>query len=591
MKKVILLIFSVLLCVPSAFAQADLVGDWEHPLPGEDAMDKGGGPATGDFLGLPLNDAGLFRAEAFSESSLTIPEHQCAPHPAPYQYWGPNEVRLTISKEFDPVTRRLVAIHMDGTYGLDRVVWMDGRPRPTAEAMHTFTGFSTGHYEGDNLVVETTHMKLTWIKRNGAPLSDRARMIEYFIRHDNYFTYVEIIDDPVYLSQPFIRSSEWVSVPRPPLILGRFGNQGDERVFYKCFPAEELSNDRYRVPHFLPGTNQLMKEFSELNQVPMWGLRAGAETLYPEFIDQLKQGHPGGMPAEGVAARRAADQSRETENSGVHSFHVKDQVWLVSDNRTNVTVNVGDEGVMVVDTGREDMAEAIMGEIRKIAGDKPVRYVFNTSWYPDHTGGNATLSEGTKIPVSQRAAIIAHENTLAKLTEIGKIGDYLPTDTFFGVSKQVRFNDEPVDIVYAPNAHTTGDVLVHFRKSDVLCVGDIIDTYSYPVIKPVEGGSINGVIDALNHILDITIPGPREEGGTSVIPGHGHLYNEADVADYRDMLVVIRDRILNAITNGKSLEQVKADRLTRDYDAYYGSITGNWTTEMFVTAVYNSLKK
>jgi len=102
-----------MLYVPRAFSQADLVGDWEHPLPGEDSMDKGGGPATGDFLGLPLNDAGLFRAEAFSESSLTIPEHQCAPHPAPYQYWGPNEVRLTISKEFDPATRRLVAVHMD----------------------------------------------------------------------------------------------------------------------------------------------------------------------------------------------------------------------------------------------------------------------------------------------------------------------------------------------------------------------------------------------------------------------------------------------------------------------------------------------
>lgn len=591
MKRFTLFIFFFISCVRFGFSQADLVGDWEHALPGEDSMDKGVGPAPGDFLGLPLNDAGLFRAEAFSASLLTVPEHQCAPHAAPYQYWGPNEVRLTIGKEFDPLTRRLVAIHMDGTYGLDRVVWMDGRPHPPAEAMHTFAGFSTGHYEGDTLVVDTTHIKTSWIKRNGAALSDRARMIEYFIRHDNYFTYVEIIDDPVYLSQPFIRTSEWLSVPRPPLLLGRFGNQGDEPVFYKCFPAEELSNDRYRVPHYLPGTNPLIKEFSELNQVPIWGLRAGAETMYPEFMDQLKRGRPAGMPAEGRAAQQAAERSRGKESAGIHSFHVKDQVWLVSDGHTDITINVGDEGVMIVDTGPEDLADAILGEIRKIAGNKTVRYVFNTNWYPDHTGGNEKLAAGTTFPVPQRAAIIAHENTLSKLTEIGKIGGQLPTDTFFGVSKQVRFNDEPVDILYAPDAHTKGDVLVYFRKSDVLCAGDIVNTTSYPVIKPDEGGSINGEINALNHILDITIPGPQEEGGTNVIPGHGHIYNEVDVADYRDMLVIIRDRILHAITNGESLDQVKADHLTLDYDDYYGSNTGDWTTEMFVTAVYTSLKQ
>jgi cyclase len=246
---------------------------------------------------------------------------------------------------------------------------------------------------------------------------------------------------------------------------------------------------------------------------------------------------------------------------------------------------------MIVDSGREEMADPIMAEIRKIAGDKPVRYLANTSWYPDHTGGNAKLSEGTKVPVPQRAAIISHENTLAKLSEIGKTGDHLPTDTFFGASKQIRFNDEPIDILYEPNAHTDGDVLVNFRKSDVLCVGDIINANSYPIIKPEEGGGINGEIDALNRILDITVPDWREEGGTNVIPGHGHIYNEADVADYRDMLTIIRDRIQDAIKKGKTLEQVKAERLTRDYDTYYGSTTGEWTTDMFVTAVYNSLKK
>jgi len=591
MKKTLLFIFAVLLCVPSAFAQADLVGDWIHPAPGEDAMDKGGGPATGDFLGLPLNEAGLFRAESFSDNWLTIPEHQCTPHPAPYEYWGPGGVGITIHKEYEPSKRRLTAIHIDGSYGLDRVVWMDGRPHPPAEAMHTFTGFSTGHYDGDTLVVETTHMKLSWIKRNGTALSDRARMTEYFIRHDNYFTYVEILDDPVYLAQPFVRTSEWTEVPRPALMLGRFGTLGDEPVFYKCYPVEEVANSRYRVPHFLWGQNTLMKEFSELNQIPMWALQAGPETMYPEFMDQLKVGKAAGLPELSKVAERAAAATRPPDTqAAIHSFKLKDQSWLISDGRTNVTVNVGDEGVMLVDTGREDMADGILAEIRKIAGDK-LRYLANTSWYPDHTGGNAKLSEGTKVPVPQRAAIISHENALAKLSEMGKSGDHLPTDTFFGKDKQIRFNDEPVDVIYVPDAHTDGDVLVYFRKSDVLCVGDIINAHGYPVIKPEEGGGINGEIDALNRILDITVPDWREEGGTIVVPGHGHVYNEADVADYRDMLTIIRERFQDAIKKDKTLAQVKADRLTRDYDTYYGSTTGDWTTDMFVTAVYNSLKK
>ena len=553
-------------------------------------MDKGGGPATGDFLGLPLNEAGAYRAEAFSDNWLTVPEHQCTPHPATYEYWGPNGAGLTVSKQFDPLKRRLVAYHFDGTYGLDRTIWMDGRSHPPEEAMHTFTGFSTGRYEGDMLVVETSHMKLAWLKRNGTATSDRARMLEYFTRHDNFFTYVQIIDDPVYLTQPFIRTSEFEQVPRPPDHVGRLGNTSEEPVFYKCFPVEELANDKYRVPHFLPGTNHLMEEFSQLNGIPMWALRAGAATMYPEFMDQLRQGPPVQVPAEAAVADRAAAQSRQTPVAGVHSFHVKDQVWLVAGGGANITLNVGDEGVFVVDTGREDMADSILAEIRKVAGDKPIRYVANTSWYPDHAGGNAKLAEGTKVPVPQRAAIIAHENTLAKLSELGKPGDALPTDTFFGVSKQVRLNDEPVDIIYVPHAHTEGDVLVSFRKSAVISVGDIINTAGYPIIKPEEGGSLQGEIDALNRILDITVPDWREEGGTNVIAGHGHVYNEADVADYRDMLAIIRDRIQDAINKGKTLEQVKADRLTRDYDPYFGSATGPWTTDMFIEAAYKTLK-
>jgi glyoxylase-like metal-dependent hydrolase (beta-lactamase superfamily II) len=161
--------------------------------------------------------------------------------------------------------------------------------------------------------------------------------------------------------------------------------------------------------------------------------------------------------------------------------------------------------------------------------------------------------------------------------------DALPTDVYRGQQKDLYFNGEPVVLLHQPAAHTDGDSMVFFRGSDVISTGDIFVTTSYPVIDLDRGGSIQGVIDALNRIIDITVPAALQEGGTLVVPGHGRICDEADVVEYRDMVTIIRDRIADLLKRGRTLEEVKAARPTEDYDPRYGSSTA------FVEAVYRSL--
>jgi glyoxylase-like metal-dependent hydrolase (beta-lactamase superfamily II) len=166
----------------------------------------------------------------------------------------------------------------------------------------------------------------------------------------------------------------------------------------------------------------------------------------------------------------------------------------------------------------------------------------------------------------------------------------LPTDTFFTEENELYFNGEAVQMLYQPKSHTDGDLIVFFRKSDVVVAGDVFVTTSFPVIDLQEGGSLNGVVTSLNRILDITVPKDKQEGGTFVIPGHGRLTDEADVVDYRDMMTIIRDRLADAIKKGMTLEQVKAAGLLRDYEGRYGATQGPWTTDQFLEAAYRSLK-
>jgi glyoxylase-like metal-dependent hydrolase (beta-lactamase superfamily II) len=164
-----------------------------------------------------------------------------------------------------------------------------------------------------------------------------------------------------------------------------------------------------------------------------------------------------------------------------------------------------------------------------------------------------------------------------------------PTVTFFTPQKDLYLNEQAVQVMHQPAAHTDGDSLVFFRRSDVVCAGDIFDKTRYPVIDRAKGGSITGIIDALNQLLDLTVSGQYEEGGTMVIPGHGRIADEADVVDYRDMVTVIRDRIQDLVKKGRTLAQVQAAKPTMEYDPIYGATTGSWTTEMFVEAIYRDL--
>ena len=582
MRRIELLVALALGPVAIASAQVDFTGAWDHPglFGHEDFNDRGSGPEIGDYMGLPLNEAGIRKAESYSGSWLSVPEHQCTPHPAAYQLWGPNT--LIVNTEYDRVQRVAKAIRLDGTFGIDRIVWLDGRPHPPPEALYTFEGFSTGRWEGDSLVVETTHMKPGWLRRNGTPTSERARMIEHFTRFDDYLLVTTIVDDPVYFSEPFIRTTEYELTARPAPVLGDPFTRNDGPIFYKCFPAEETTAGKYYVPHYLPGENELLDEFAEKYSIPRWAMAAGAATMYPEFAARLETGRSGG-----VAAAPAEAPPPQAVPEGIRSMHVKGKVWAIFGAGGNVTVQIGNEGVLVVDTGGGETAESVREEIRRLAGDRPIRYVINTHFHADHTGGNVVLASE---PL-QQAAILAHENVGLRLVEAESDAANLIMDTFYGNSKAIHFNGEVIEIIHVPAAHTDGDSLVFFRGSDVVSAGGVISTTSFPSFAASQGGSVDGLIAALNRILDITVAETRGQGGTIVVPGHGRLYDEADVAEYRDMLTIIRDRIQHAIDNGASLADVKRIRPALDYAGVFGAASGPWTTDAFIEAIYRDLSR
>jgi cyclase len=573
--------------VSVAFAQqTDIAGEWMHPSAGaggfgvfEDVMDRGAGPDPGQWLGIPFNDAGRLKAQTWNSGWQSIPEHQCEPHSVMYQLWGPGT--LTIRKEYDS-SRRVIAYRLDGTYGIDRIIWIDGRPHPPADALYSYPGFSTGKWDGDSLLVETTHFKPSYIRRNGAVLSEKARMLERFARRGIYLIHTMVVEDPVYLTEPFVRTTEYQIDPSPPLRLGRFGDTGDEPVFYKCFPTQELGGDPYRVPHWLPGRNPMTRESAAKLRLPESSLLGGPETMYPEYMSQLSVS--GGPPVSRHSAPRVAQP--EVKAPEVRSMHVKGKVWVITGAGATITVQVGDEGVLLVDSGVAAASDAVRREIDKLAPGKPIRYVINTHWHPDHTGGNVSLSRPSTD--SQRAAIMAHERVYASLSKHNLPAGELDMDTFFGKARTIYFNDEPIEIINVAAAHTDGDTLVFFRKSDVVSVGDIFGTYGYPRIDKKDGGTVDGTLNALNRIIDIAVAEFRQQGGTIVIPGHGRLCDETDVVEYRDMLSIVRDRVRESVKAGKTLDQVKAERPTLDYDGLLGADAGDWTTDMFLTALYES---
>ena len=304
-----------------------------------------------------------------------------------------------------------------------------------------------------------------------------------------------------------------------------------------------------------------------------------------------------------TATLSSAQQSNE-----IHVLKVQGNIYMLVGAVGNIGVQISSDGVLMVDTGSAQMTDQVLATVNQLAKpitNKPLRFILNTHFHPDHTGGNQKArAAGTTITggnvagniqdAAEGAAIFAHENVMKRMSaptgsQAPTPSGGWPTDTYYGDSQELFFNGEAIQMFHPKSAHTDGDSIVFFRRSDVVLTGDIFMTTNYPIIDLQNGGSINGLIDALNLILDITIPADKQEGGTMVIPGHGRLCDEADVVEYRDMVTIIRDRIQDMIKKGMTLEQVKAAKPTRDYDPLYGSATGFWTTDMFVEAVYKSL--
>ena len=274
--------------------------------------------------------------------------------------------------------------------------------------------------------------------------------------------------------------------------------------------------------------------------------------------------------------------------------HVQGNVYMFASTLGNIVIQVGKDpghdGVLLVDTGPAQLRDTILTEIRKLSSE-PVRFMIVTGPDADHNGSNAVLLKPPHtFQLQAEVALFAQDNVLQRFSRNGSgvPGEVWPTLTFLD-EKSFAFNGEAIQIIAEKHAHTDGDSIVLFRGSNVIAAGDIFLTTGYPVIDLQRGGSIQGEIKALNHILDLSVPRSMQEGGTMVIPGHGRLCDQADVTDYRDMLTIIRDRVQDMLRQGKTLDEVKAARLSRDYDRRYS--TSAWTGDMLVEAVYRSLAK
>jgi glyoxylase-like metal-dependent hydrolase (beta-lactamase superfamily II) len=273
---------------------------------------------------------------------------------------------------------------------------------------------------------------------------------------------------------------------------------------------------------------------------------------------------------------------------GIETFHVQGNVHMLTGAGANVAVQIGEEGILVVDTGSAATREAVLAAIRGLS-DKPIRWIINTSADALHNGGNEAISQAGMTVNGNPAAIIAHEHVLARMAEENRAVTELPLNTFFESGRDFAFNGEAVFIYHVPAAHSDGDIVVYFRGSDVLVAGELFVTTTYPVIRLDAGGGVDGFVTGLNLMLDVAVPKYLQEGGTYVIPGHGRVGDEADVLEFRDMVVILRDRIASLVAQGLTLEQVLATKPALDYDLRYDHAPG--TSAKFTEAVYRDLKQ
>ncbi len=260
--------------IPAA-AQADLSGQWAGRYHEDWPERFGPGPDVADYTGLPINDAGRAKSDSWDASVQTQLERQCIPHPSPYNLRGP--ATLKIWAETDPVSGRPVAWKVYGTFGrATHTVWMDGRPHPSKNARHTWEGFTTGWWDGDVLSTYTTHIKMGYLRRNGVPTSDLTTVSEHWTRHGNTLTATVIVYDPIYLTEPYIRTSNWQL------------DSTQQVLPTPCEPVVEVVRPKGTVAHYLPGQNPFLGEVTKMYNIPLEAVRGGAETMYPEYRKKLK---------------------------------------------------------------------------------------------------------------------------------------------------------------------------------------------------------------------------------------------------------------------------------------------------------------
>jgi glyoxylase-like metal-dependent hydrolase (beta-lactamase superfamily II) len=304
-----------------------------------------------------------------------------------------------------------------------------------------------------------------------------------------------------------------------------------------------------------------------------------------------------------LVSARVGAQQQDFSAVQVRVLPAQGNVYMLAGAGGNMTVQVGSDGVLIVDTQFAQMSDKLLAAIRGLSKG-PIRYIVNTHVHGDHTGGNESIRKaGSTIAggnvsgdirdAATGAQIWAHDNVLLKMSDPKRTPAVptaaWPTSTFTGKDKKLFFNGEGVHIIHEPAAHTDGDSIVFFRRSDVISTGDIFNTTNYPVIDVAGGGTINGIIAGVNHVIDLIIPVYGQEGGTMVIPGHGRLSDLGDVLNYREMATIVRDRVQDMKKKGMTLDQVKAAKPTRDYDPLYNPPGAFYTADQFVEAVYRTL--
>jgi cyclase len=294
--------------------------------------------------------------------------------------------------------------------------------------------------------------------------------------------------------------------------------------------------------------------------------------------------------------------------SDVDVVQIRPNVYMIAGGGANVTVQFGSDGAVVVDAGTLERADQVIAAIKKIT-TQPIRYVIDTSADPDHVAANEKIAKAGKTlfqtnnPLGEgmtnggAAAVLSAEKVLTRMSApTGKTSPYptavWPTETYDQRRKYMYLNGEGIEVLHVSAAHSDGDSVVFFRRSDVVAAGDVLDLTRFPVIDVAKGGTIQGEIDALNRLIDLAIPSVplvSQDGGTFVVPGHGRVCDQLDVVEYRDMVTIVRDRVQDLIKKGSTLEQVLSANPTQGYNARYGADRA-WTPRMFVEAIHKTVK-